>query len=181
MVLHVKQWNHYSLTVMMINETELFNNSFCSCAITSNCAFISKTVEFLDANRLTEGQPGVTDLQIHVDVCSKANAVVGQSGACQWRILIIAVPDTWEWKETEWVIIIIIIHHQSLTVSSTLLPNAPTARTPKIRTHTKMAAKKRNRRRNSKLTTIAITSPLCESMRYHILYTRTRTHAHKKH
>lgn len=72
--------------------------------------------------------------------------------------------------------VIFIIHHWSLTPSSTLLPNAPTARTPMMRTHTKMAAKKRNRRRNNKLTTIAITSPLCARMRYHIVYTHSHTH-----
>lgn len=43
---------------------------------------------------LTEGQPRVTDLQVHIDVGGEADVIVGQSGVSQQRILIIAVPDT---------------------------------------------------------------------------------------
>lgn len=70
--------------------------------ITLHCAFLCKTVELSDVERLTEGQPGVADLQVHINISSEADAVVGQSGVFQGRVLIIAVPDTWEWRETEW-------------------------------------------------------------------------------
>lgn len=45
-------------------------------------------------NGLTEGQPRLTNLQVHVDIGGEADVIVGKSGVSQQHILVIAVPDT---------------------------------------------------------------------------------------
>lgn len=45
---------------------------------------------------LTEGQPGVSHLQIDINISAEAHIIEGQTGGSQRHVFIITVPDTWQ-------------------------------------------------------------------------------------
>lgn len=110
---------------------------------------------------LTEGQPGVSHLQIDFNISGEAHVIVGQTGVSQRHVFIITVPDTWQREKPDE-----ITDEKTVWLTGHICddlkdsPKAPTAKTPMMRIHTRTGAVKRNNKRKKTLTTIAMTRPL---------------------